>query len=89
MFFFLIFLFRIFSGRFDTSGSMILRLVHKIEGGYPERDGGAEEGQGWGDSMRLIWRQDRRSWKETTRQLSGAEGRQVSQRLKWILNSVR
>ena len=36
---------------------MIPRLVHKIEGGtggYPERDGGAEEGQGWGDSMRLI-----------------------------------
>ena len=36
---------------------MIPRLVHKIEGGYPERDGGAEEGQGWGDSRRLmIWR---------------------------------
>ena len=40
---------------------MIPRLVHKIEGGYPERDGGAEEeeeqeeeGQGWGDSRRLI-----------------------------------
>ena len=33
---------------------MIPRLVHKIEGGYPERDIGAEEGQGWGDSRRLI-----------------------------------
>ena len=35
---------------------MIPRLVHKIEGGYPERDGGAEEeeGQGWGDSRRLL-----------------------------------
>ena len=44
-----------FSGRFDTSGSMVPRLVHKIEGGYPERDIGAEEeGQGWGDSRRLI-----------------------------------
>ena len=46
-----------FSGRFDTSGSMIPRLVHKIEGGYPERDIGAEEeeeGQGWGDSRRLM-----------------------------------
>ena len=33
------------------------RLVDKIEGGYSERDGGAEEeeeGQGWGDSRRLI-----------------------------------
>ena len=35
---------------------MIPRLVHKIEEGYPERDGGAEEeGQGWGDSRRLIY----------------------------------
>ena len=37
---------------------MIPLLVHKIEGGYPERDGGAkeeeEEGQGWWDSRRLI-----------------------------------
>ena len=35
---------------------MIPRLVHKIEGGYPERDGGAEEeeGQGLGDSRRLM-----------------------------------
>ena len=36
---------------------MIPRLVHKIEGGYPERDGGAEEeeeGQGWWDSRRLM-----------------------------------
>ena len=35
---------------------MIPLLVHKIEGGYP-RDGGAEEeeeGQGWGDSRRLM-----------------------------------
>ena len=31
---------------------MVPRLVHKIEGGYPERDIGA--GQGWGDSRRLI-----------------------------------
>ena len=35
------------------------RLVDKIEGGYPERDGGAEEeeeeeGQGWGDSRSLM-----------------------------------
>ena len=29
-------------------------MVHKIEGGYPERDIGAEEGQGWGDSRRLM-----------------------------------
>ena len=35
--------------------------VSCIEGGYPERDGGAEEeeeeeeeGQGWGDSRRLM-----------------------------------
>ena len=33
---------------------MVPHLVPEIEGGYPERDGGAEEGQGWGDSMRLI-----------------------------------
>ena len=33
---------------------MIPHLVHKIEGGYPERDIGAEEGQGWGDSRRLM-----------------------------------
>ena len=36
---------------------MVPRLVHKIEGGYPEREIGAEEeeeGQGWGDSRRLI-----------------------------------
>ena len=32
---------------------MVPRLVHKIEGGYPERDIGAE-GQGWGDSRRLM-----------------------------------
>ena len=37
---------------------MVPRLVHKIEGGYPERDIGAEEeeGQGWGDSRRLMRR---------------------------------
>ena len=38
---------------------MIPHLVPEIEGGYPERDGGAEEeeeeGQGWGDSRRLIY----------------------------------
>ena len=36
----------IFSGRFDTSGSMIPLSVPEIEGGYPERDGeeGEEEG---------------------------------------------
>ena len=51
--------FRIFSGRFDTSGSMIALLVPKIEGGSPERDGGGgeeeeeEEGQVWGNSMSL------------------------------------
>ena len=49
-----------FPGRFDTSGSMIPHLVPEIEGGYPERDGGAEEeeeeeGQGWGDSRRLMY----------------------------------
>ena len=33
-----------------------------------------------------IWHQDRRSWKKTTRQLSGAEGRQVSQHLKWTFS---
>ena len=36
---------------------MIPHLVPEIEGGYPERDGGVEEeeeGQGWGDSRRLI-----------------------------------
>ena len=35
---------------------MIPRLVYKIEEGYPEREGGAEEeeGQGLGDSRRLI-----------------------------------
>ena len=43
---------------------MIPHLVPEIEGGtggYPERDGGAEEeeeeeeeGQGWGDSRRLM-----------------------------------
>ena len=33
---------------------MVPRLVPEIEGGYPERDIGAEEGQGWGDSRRLI-----------------------------------
>ena len=32
---------------------MVPRLVTEIEGGYPERDIGAE-GQGWGDSRRLI-----------------------------------
>ena len=32
---------------------MVPRLVLEIEGGYPERDIGAE-GQGWGDSRRLI-----------------------------------
>ena len=45
--FFLNFLIQNFFGRFDTSGSMIPRLVPEIEGGYPERDGGeegAEEG---------------------------------------------
>ena len=37
---------------------MIPLLVPKIEGGYPERDGGEEEekaeGQSWGNSMSLI-----------------------------------
>ena len=34
-----------FSGRFDTSGSMIRLSVPEIEGGSPERDGGeGEEG---------------------------------------------
>ena len=41
---------------------MLPRLVPEIlilyafcDGGYPEREGGAEEeGQGWGDSRRLI-----------------------------------
>ena len=38
---------------------MIPHLVPEIEGGYPERDGGAEEeeeeeGQGLGDSRRLM-----------------------------------
>ena len=32
---------------------MVPRLVPEIEGGYPERDIGAE-GQGWGDSRRLM-----------------------------------
>ena len=59
-FYFFIFYSEFFSGRFDTSGSVIPRLIHKTEGGYPERDGGAEEGeeegQGLGDSRRLIER---------------------------------
>ena len=38
------FILRIFSGRFDTSGSMIPHSVPEIEGGSPERDGG--EGAG-------------------------------------------
>ena len=29
------------------------------------------------DVLKNIWRQDRRSWKKTTRQLSRTEGRQV------------
>ena len=36
---------------------MVPHLVPEIEGGYPERDIGAEEeeeGQGWGDSRRLM-----------------------------------
>ena len=34
---------------------MVPHLVPEIEGGYPECDIGAEEeGQGWGDSRRLI-----------------------------------
>ena len=41
-YFFCRFVSEIFSGRFDTSGSMIPHLVPEIEGGYPERDG--EEG---------------------------------------------
>ena len=32
----------IFSGRFDTSGSMIPLSVPEIEGGSPEHDGGKE-----------------------------------------------
>ena len=39
---------------------MVPHLVPEIEGGYPERYGGAEEaekeeeeGQGWGNSMKL------------------------------------
>ena len=45
----------IFSGRFDTSGSMIILLVPEIEGVSPERDGG-EEGEGlvWADSSSWI-----------------------------------
>ena len=53
----MVILFRIFSGRFDTSGSMIplFLLVPEIEGGYPERGGGGEEeGQGWGNYSKLI-----------------------------------
>ena len=47
------FILRIFSGRFDTSGS-------RDRGGvlYPKRDGGEEEeeeGQGWGNSMSLMF----------------------------------
>ena len=43
---FFFFSFRIFSCRFDTSGSMIPRLVPEIEGVYPERkgEGVGEEG---------------------------------------------
>ena len=37
-----------FSGRFDTSGSMVPHLVPEIEGGYPERDGEEEEEGGEG-----------------------------------------
>ena len=54
--FLLIFLIRIFSANFETSGSMILRLVPEIEGGYPERDG--EEGKG-GEGLVLEYS---RSW---------------------------
>ena len=43
-----------FSGRFDTSGSMIALLVPEIKGGTPERHRGEEEGLGWGNSMSLI-----------------------------------
>ena len=52
MFFLLLFFFilRIFSGRFDTSGSMIARSVPEIEGGSPERDG--EEGE---EENGLVW----------------------------------
>ena len=32
---------------------MILLSVPEIEGGSPERDGGGEEGQVWGNSRRL------------------------------------
>ena len=51
---FCLFCFRIFSGCFDTSGSMIPLLVPEIEGGSPERHG--EEGAGLGlqYSSRLI-----------------------------------
>ena len=45
-FYFLIFIFRTFSGCFDTSGSMIPLSVSEIEGGYPERDEGTENGAG-------------------------------------------
>ena len=51
------FLIQNFSGRFDTSGSMIPRLVPEIEGGYPDRHGGGEEeGQGWGNSSKLMYK---------------------------------
>ena len=51
--FFLFFFFEFFSGRFDTSGSMIPFLVPEIEGGYPQHHGGeGEEGQGWRNSIR-------------------------------------
>ena len=39
---------------FDTSGSMIRLSVPEIEGRSPERRGGEEEGQVWGNSGSLI-----------------------------------
>ena len=53
--------FRIFSGRFDTSRSMIPHLVPEIEGGYPERDGegGEEEEEEGGEGLVL---ENSRSW---------------------------
>ena len=49
-----------FSGRFDTSGSMVPHLVPEIEGGYPERDGeGGEEEEEGGEGLVL---ENSRSW---------------------------
>ena len=49
----------LFSGRFDTSGSMVPHLVPEIEGGYPERDGEGGEEEGEGEGLVL---ENSRSW---------------------------